>query len=131
LTALRLIFFIAFIVLPVGALADTFRSRLSRRTKIELPKWRSNALSVGMWLAALAQVFVLAFLIQGFHPDRQSFGKAAPMIWREINSISLFSWILVVAAVALGKGLGKRSLVAWIVTLPLAVYIIVMIGFHH
>jgi len=128
---LRLIFLIAASALPVGALADTLRIRLSRGTRTELPGWRSNVLSVGMWLAAVTQVLVLGFLAQGFHLNRQSFVEKAPMMWRELNSISLFSWALVVTSVVLGKGLGKRSLVAWTLTLPLAAGVVVIIGMYY
>jgi hypothetical protein len=106
----RLIFLVAINALPVSALADTFRIRLSRGTRTELPSWRSNVLSVGVWLGALTQVLVLGFLAQGFHLNGQSFVEKAPTMWRELNSISLFSWALVVTSVVLGKGLGKRTL---------------------
>jgi hypothetical protein len=124
----RLIFLVAISALPVSALADTFRIRLSCGTRTELPRWRSNVLSVGMWLGALTQVLVSAFLARGFHLNGQSFVEKAPTMWRELNSISLFSWALVVTSVLLGKGLGKRTLLVWILTIPLAAGIVIIIG---
>lgn len=51
-------------------------------------------------------------------------------MWRQLNSVSLLSWLLVLISVALGKGPGRRALIAWTVTFPLAIVIIVMIGTH-
>jgi hypothetical protein len=131
IVALRFIFLIAISALPVIALADTFWIRLSPRTRTEHPRWRSNVLSIGMWLAALTQVIVLGFLGQGFHSNGQSFVGQDPTVWRELNSIALFSWALVVASVVLGKGQGKRNLVFWTLTIPLATGIVVIIGIYY
>ena len=131
IVVLRLIFLIAISALPVNALADTFRIRLSPRTRAERPRWRSNVLSIGMWLAALTQVIVLGFLGQGFHSNEQSFVGKAPTVWRELNSISLFSWALVVTSVLLGKGQGKRNLIFWTLTIPLATGVVVIMGIYY
>jgi hypothetical protein len=127
----RLIFLVAISALPVSALADTFRIRLSRSTRTELPRWRSNVLSVGVWLGALTQVLVLGFMAQGFHLNGQSFVEKAPTMWRELNSISLVSWALVVTSVVLGKGLGKRTLLVWTLTIPLTAGIVIIIGMYY
>jgi len=84
-----------------------------------------------MWLAALTQVIVLGFLPHGFHSNGQSFVEKAPTVWRELNSISLFSWALVVTSVVLGKGQGKRNLIFWTLTIPLAAGVVVIIGMYY
>ena len=93
--------------------------------------WRAGLLMVGLVLASLSQLLATAFLLTGLHSNEQSFATRVSLPWAIANWASVLSWILALAAVALGKGRGRRPLLIWGLVIPVASWIIVMIGYDY
>ena len=93
--------------------------------------WRAQVLMVGVMLASLSQILVTAFLLTGFRSGGQSFATRVSLPWAIANWTSLLSWLLSFAAVALGKGSIRRSLLVWCFLIPMASWIIFVMGYDY
>jgi hypothetical protein len=93
--------------------------------------WRAQILIAGVMLASFSQLLVTAFLLAGFRSDGQSFATRVSLPWAIANWTSLLSWLLSLAAVVLGKGSIRRSLLVWCFLMPMASWIIFMMGYDY
>jgi hypothetical protein len=93
--------------------------------------WQARLLMVGVVLASVCQLLVTAFLLTGFRSDGQSFATPVSLPWAIANWISLVSWVLALVTVAFGKGGMRRPLLIWSLVIPVASWIIVMMGWNY
>ena len=93
--------------------------------------WRVMLPTPGLWFATLSQFLASGFLIQGFRSDEQSFAEPATLYWAILNWVSVLSWGLALWTVALGKGRLRLPLFLWVLSMPLAAWIVIMMGYDY
>src|SRR5712692_3015657 len=93
--------------------------------------WRAKLLIVGLCLATLSLLLTSGFLLQGFHSNGQSFAGPPPRHWVILNWLSTLAWTLVLLAAALGKGRSRRPLFLWYLSMPLAAWIVIEMGYRY
>jgi hypothetical protein len=130
---IKVFIFIAVVMLPSAAcLICGWISWRSRHRELQSKNWRIAALKVGLCSATVSQVLAFAFLLQGFHPDKQSFAEPQPLAWQFGNWITLITWLFALLTVVLGKkGAIRRPLLIWGFITPIAAWIVVMMGFDY
>ena len=99
--------------------------------KLSAGDWRVMLSTPGLWFATLSQLLASGFLIQGFRSDAQSFSEAAPFIWVILNWISVLAWGLALWATVLGKGRLRLPLLLWVLSMPVAAWLVVMMGYNY
>ena len=127
----KVFLFIAVVMLPSAAcLIYGWISWRSRPSESRRKDWRIAAPKLGWCSATVSQVLTFAFLLQGFHPDRQSFAEPQPLAWQFANWITVSTWLFALLTVVLAKKAPiRRSLLVWGLITPLAAWIVVMMGF--
>jgi len=93
--------------------------------------WREKILTLGLCLATLSLLVTSGFLFQGFHSDAQSFAEPPPRHWVILNWLSALTWTLALVAATLGKGRLRRPLFLWCLTMPLAAWIVIEMGYRY
>jgi hypothetical protein len=124
-------FVLAVMALPVSCLGWAWHVHLDKRSKELKAGLRQKLSAIGIYCASLSQFLMLFFLLQGFHGDRQSFTEPATSPWVVGNWVALICWVFVLCVVVVGRGALKRALLVWIVTAPVAAWLVVMMGYDY
>ncbi len=93
--------------------------------------WRLKVPTPGLWFATLSQLLASGFLIQGFRSDAQSFAEPAPTPWIILNWVSALAWAVALTTAALGKGRLRLPLFIWVLSMPLAAWVVIMMGYDY
>src|SRR2546426_2880240 len=117
--------------LPAICLIYGWRRWVQAETRPVADDWRAKLLAVGLCLATLSLLSTSGFLLQGFHPNGQSFAEAPPRHWVTLNWFSAFAWILALLAAVVGKGRSRRPLFLWCISMPLAAWIVIEMGYRY
>jgi hypothetical protein len=129
---IRIFAFISVLMVPaVSCLIYAWRALRKNPADSGSTLTRAKLLAAAIYPAALSQILVLGFLLQGFHGDRQSFAGPAPPIWALANWITVFAWLFVVGAVAAGRGSARRPLFLWTVIAPVTAWLIFLMGYDY
>jgi hypothetical protein len=99
--------------------------------KLTQSDWRLMVPTPGLCFATVSQLLVSGFLIQGFRSDAQSFAEPAPLHWMILNWLSVLAWGVTLLATALGKGRLRLPLFLWGLSMPLAAWIVIMMGYDY
>jgi len=67
----------------------------------------------------------------GFRSDAQSFAEPAPTPWRILNWLGVLAWGVTLLTTALGKGRLRLPLFLWCISVPLAAWIVIMMGYDY
>jgi hypothetical protein len=124
-------FVVGLMVPAFACLAFAWPVQVNERTEPAGKGWRRNVLTAALYFASLSQLLVLGSLLQGFHPDRQSFTEPAPFPWVIANWIIVIGWSFVVIASVLGKGRTRLPLFLWSGFTLLAFWLVVMVGMDY
>jgi len=79
----------------------------------------------------MSQLLASGFLIQGFQSDAQSFAEPAPLYWVILNWLSVLSWSVALIVSAVGKGKIQLELFRWSLIMPLAAWIVFLMGYDY
>ena len=93
--------------------------------------WRVKLPTPGLWFATLSQLLACGFLVQGFRSDSQSFAEPAPLHWAVLNWVSVLAWGMALSTTVLGKGRLRLPLVFWVLSTPLAAWVVIMMGYDY
>jgi len=85
----------------------------------------------GLWFAILSQLLASGFLIQGFRSDEQSFAEPAPLYWALLNWVSVLAWGVAFVTTVLAKGRLRLPLFLWVLSMPLAAWIVILMGYDY
>src|SRR5216683_4342780 len=128
---LKGILFVTFaMVIPAVCLIYGWRVRGQIGTPMEGDR-RLKLPTPGLWFATLSQLLTSGFLIQGFRSDAQSFAEPAPVYWAILNWVSVLAWGVALLTTALGKGRLRLALFLWVLSVPLAAWIVIMMGYDY
>jgi|SRR5216684_532974 len=128
---LKGILFVTFaMVIPAVCLIYGWRVRGQIGTPMESDR-RLKLPTLGLWFATLSQLLASGFLIQGFKSDEQSFAEPAPPYWAILNWVSVLFWYVALVSAALGKGRPRLPLFLWALSMPLAAWIVIMMGYDY
>jgi len=119
-----------FMGIPAICLIYGWRVRGQAGTASE-DDWRLKLQTPGLWFATLSQLLVCGFLIQAFRSDSQSFAEPAPPTWALLNWVSILAWGLALSTTALGSGRVRRPLFFWVLSMPLAAWVVIMMGYDY
>jgi hypothetical protein len=112
-----------------GGMPHLWVEFLALATARATPKRLAHRCSKTWLVLGDSQVLAFAFLLQGFHPDRQS-AEPQPLAWQFANWITVSTWLFALLTVVLAKKAPiRRSLLVWGLITPLAAWIVVMMGF--
>jgi hypothetical protein len=93
--------------------------------------WRVKLPTPGLWFATLSQLLACGFLVQGFRSDSQSFAEPAPLHWAVLNWVSVLAWGIALSTTVLGKRRLRLPLVFWVLSMPLAAWVVIMMGYDY
>ena len=128
---LKGVLFVTFVmVIPATCLIYGWRARGQVGTLVD-GAWRLKLPTPGLWFATLSQLLTSGFLIQGFRSDEQSFAEPAPLFWAMLNWVSVLAWGVALVTTALGKGRLRLPLFLWVLSMPLAAWIVIMMGYDY
>src|SRR6266852_7823113 len=123
------ILFVTFVMgIPAICLIYGWRAWGQTR-KLPAGDWRVMLPTPGLWFATLSQLLACGFLIQGFRSDSQSFAEPAPLHWAVLNWVSVLAWGIAFSTTVLGKGRLRLPLVFWVLSMPLAAWVVTMMGY--
>ena|SRR5256885_12123268 len=125
------IFILAAFTPAIICLFYAWRANLDERAPYGSAVWRARILTIGVWLAALSQLLLLSFLLQGFHEDRQSFAEPAPLSWAVVNWVALSGWAFAVIFAAIGQGKGRIALALWTAIAPITAWFVFLMGYDY
>src|SRR2546423_4295736 len=100
----------------------------SQTRKVPTTGWRTILPILGLYSATLSHFLVSGFLIHSFRGDAQSFVTPAPLFWIILNWISVLFWGVALSSAALGQGRLRLPLFLWNLSMPLAAWLVTMIG---
>ena len=128
---LKGILFVTFVMgIPAICLIYGWRAWGQTR-KLPAGDWRVMLPTPGLYFATLSQLLASGFLIQGFRSDAQSFAEPASFFWVGLNWVSVLTWGLALWAIALGKGRLRRPIFFCVLSMPLAAWVVIMMGYDY
>jgi hypothetical protein len=128
---LKGVLFVTFIMLfPASCLIEGWRA-WGQAGKPMRGNWRSMVPTAGLCFATMSQLLASGFLIQGFQSDAQSFAEPAPLYWVILNWLSVLSWSVALIVSAVGKGKIQLELFRWSLIMPLAAWIVFLMGYDY
>jgi len=128
---LKGVLFVTFVmVIPTTCLIYGWRAWGQVGTLVD-GGWRLKLPTPGLWFATLSQLLTSEFLLQGFRSDEQSFAEPAPLFWAMLNWVSVLAWGVALVTTALGKGRLRLPLFLWVLSMPLAAWIVIMMGYDY
>jgi hypothetical protein len=116
--------------IPAICLIYAWRVRCQAAT-VSQGNWRLKLTTPGLWFATLSQLLACGFLIQGFRSDSQSFAEPAPLHWAVLNWVSVLGWGVALSTTAVGRGRARLSLFFWVLSRPLAAWVVIMLGYDY
>jgi hypothetical protein len=116
--------------LPASCLSYGWRE-WGQTGKLAQSDWRSVVPMPGLCFATVSQLLASGFLILGFHSDAQSFAEPAPTHWIIFNWLSVLAWGVTLLTSALGKGRLRLPLFLWSLSIPLAAWFVIMMGYDY